>query len=137
MRLNHIDLHVPDVAATAEFFTTYLGLVLIETRVNGGLAILSDGGGVELVLSHAVAKFGSTDQAESRLVSYHVGFIVEGRDEVDRVYAAMATGGLGPQAPREMRGAGCSIATRQGTSWSRSVRDRSTLRATLYSAALG
>lgn len=104
MRLNHIDLHVPDVAATAEFFTTYLGLTLIDTRANGGLAILSDGHGLELVLSHAIAKFGSTDQAERQLVSYHIGFILADRDAVDRVYAAMAAGGLDLQPPREMRG---------------------------------
>jgi catechol 2,3-dioxygenase-like lactoylglutathione lyase family enzyme len=104
MRLNHLDLHVPDVAATAHFFTTYLGLTPVETRANGGLMILSDGHGLELVLSHAIAKFGSTDQTTSQLVSYHVGFIVERRDEVDRVHAAMTADGLEPQAPREMRG---------------------------------
>jgi catechol 2,3-dioxygenase-like lactoylglutathione lyase family enzyme len=104
MRLNHIDLHVPDVAATAEFFTTYLGLTLIDTRANGGLAILSDGHGLELVLSHAIAKFGSTDQAERQLVSYHIGFILDDREAVDRAHAAMAAGGLDLQPPREMRG---------------------------------
>ena len=104
MRLNHLDLHVPDVAATAEFFTRYLGLQLIDTRANGGLAILSDGHGLELVLSHAIEKFGSTDQANS-LVTYHVGFIVDDRAKVDAVHAAIAASGTEPpQAPREMRG---------------------------------
>ena len=104
MRLNHLDLHVPDVAAAAEFFILYLGLRHIDARANGGLAILSDGHGLELVLSHAIEKFGSTDQS-SGLVSYHLGFIVETRAEVDAVYDAMRSGGLALQyEPREMRG---------------------------------
>jgi catechol 2,3-dioxygenase-like lactoylglutathione lyase family enzyme len=102
MRLNHLDLHVPDVAATAAFFTTYLGLRLVETRGNGGLAILSDGA-LELVLSPGLEKFGSRDQNDSP-VSYHIGFILDSRDEVDRVYAKMHTAGLAVRAPRDLRG---------------------------------
>ena len=105
MRLNHIELHVPDVAATAAFFIDYLGLTLIDERANGALAILSDGGGLELVLSCAYEKFGSEDQSQRRRVSYHVGFIVETRGEVDRAFAAMKSGGVElPEEPREMRG---------------------------------
>ena len=104
MRLNHLDLHVPDVAATTAFFATYLGLSLIDTRANGGLAILSDGAGLELVLSHAIEKFGSADQSAGKLVSYHVGFIVDDRAEVDRLFGALRAGSIDVQAPREMRG---------------------------------
>ena len=104
MKLNHLDLHVPDVAASTTFFQRYFGLALIDTRANGGLAILSDGAGLELVLSHAVAAFGSVDQSERKAVSYHVGFIVDARAEVDRLFAAMTADGLDVQAPRKMRG---------------------------------
>jgi catechol 2,3-dioxygenase-like lactoylglutathione lyase family enzyme len=104
MRLNHLDLHVTDVAATAEFLTRYLGLTLIDTRANGGLAILSDGHGLELVLSQAIEKFGSTDQSATGLVSYHIGFIVPDRTEVDAIYAAMREGNVPLHEPREMRG---------------------------------
>lgn len=105
MRLNHLDLHVPDVATTAAFFTSYLGFELIDTRANGGLAILSDGSGLELVLSHAIAKFGSTDQAAAGLVSYHIGFVVDDRAKVDAIHRAMRDGGVALQhEPREMRG---------------------------------
>ena len=104
MRLNHLDLHVPNVPATTDFFVRYLGLSLIDTRANGGLAILSDGNGLELVLSHATAKFGSEDQSGRDTVSYHVGFIVESRDEVDAVHAARRADGIDVQGPREMRG---------------------------------
>ncbi|MEO6015591.1 MAG: VOC family protein [Devosia sp.] len=104
MRLNHIDLHVPDVQATTDFFVRYLGFTLIDTRANGGLAILSDGHGLELVLSRAIAKFGSEDQSQRSTVSYHVGLIVETHAEVDAVHAAMRAGGVNVQEPSEMRG---------------------------------
>ena len=104
MKLNHLDLHVPDVAETSAFFQRYFGFALIDTRAKGGLAILSDGDGMELVLSHAIAAFGSADQSERKTVSYHIGFIVEEREEVDRVFKAMGEDGLEVQAPRAMRG---------------------------------
>src|SRR3569623_58363 len=104
MRLNHMDLHVPDPAATAEFFVTYIGFRQIAVRASGGLIILADDDGMELVLSHAIVKFGSTDQAGTSLVSYHIGFIVETRDIVDALHQRMTGDGLDAQAPREMRG---------------------------------
>ena len=105
MRLNHLDLHVPDIAATADFLIRHFGLTLIDMRGSNGLAILSDGVGLELVLSHPVPKFGGTDQVSRHAVSYHIGFIVDDRDEVDRVHAALRDDGaelLGE--PRDMRG---------------------------------
>jgi catechol 2,3-dioxygenase-like lactoylglutathione lyase family enzyme len=104
MRLNHMDLHVPDPVATAEFFVTYLGFRQVAVRANGGLIILADEAGLELVLSHAIAKFGSVDQSQTGLVSYHIGFIVESRETVDALHRRMATDGIELQAPREMRG---------------------------------
>jgi catechol 2,3-dioxygenase-like lactoylglutathione lyase family enzyme len=104
MRLNHLDLHVPDVAATTEFFTRYLGLKHLDTRANGGLAILTDGHGLEFVLSHALEKFGTADQSKG-LVAYHIGFIVESRETVDTIHAAMLVGGIQlSNPPREIRG---------------------------------
>jgi len=104
MHLNHMDLHVPLPAATAEFFVTYLGFREVAVRANGGLIILAGDDGLELVLSHAIAKFGSADQSETRLVSYHIGFIVETHDIVNELYRRMLDGGTDLQAPREVRG---------------------------------
>jgi catechol 2,3-dioxygenase-like lactoylglutathione lyase family enzyme len=103
MRLNHLDLHVPDVDAAVAFFTRYFDLTLIDVRGNGALAILSDGQGLELVLSQPAEKLGATDQL-GRPVSYHVGFIVDDRTSVDRINAAMIADGLDVRPPREMRG---------------------------------
>jgi catechol 2,3-dioxygenase-like lactoylglutathione lyase family enzyme len=42
MRLNHIDLPVPDVAATRDFFETWLGFTHERTLGQDGLSILRD-----------------------------------------------------------------------------------------------
>jgi catechol 2,3-dioxygenase-like lactoylglutathione lyase family enzyme len=39
MQLNHLDLPVPDVAATAAFFTTHFDFRLRETRGNNGILV--------------------------------------------------------------------------------------------------
>jgi hypothetical protein len=49
-------------------------------------------------------KFGSIDQSETRQVSYHIGFIIENRDDVEALHRNMAAGGIDLEAPREMRG---------------------------------
>jgi catechol 2,3-dioxygenase-like lactoylglutathione lyase family enzyme len=51
MQLNHLDLPVPDVAATAAFFTDHLGFTLLDMRGNAGLAVLQGDGGFVLVLT--------------------------------------------------------------------------------------
>ena len=49
MKLNHLDLHAPNVAETRDFFCDHLGFTQIETRGADGLAILHDDAGLELV----------------------------------------------------------------------------------------
>jgi hypothetical protein len=61
MRLNHLDFHVPDIAATADFLIRHFGLRLKDMRGQNGLAILEDDAGLEIVLSHAISKFGTAD----------------------------------------------------------------------------
>lgn len=58
MRLDHLDLHVPDVLEARDFFVAHFGLVSVETRGAGGLAILHDDTGLELVISRPIDKFG-------------------------------------------------------------------------------
>ena len=42
MRLNHVNLTVPDVAVTRAFFETYFGLQCVVERGRGALAVLVD-----------------------------------------------------------------------------------------------
>ena len=105
MKLNHLDLHVPDIAATADFLIEHLGLRLVEMRGANGLAILTDDEGLELVISYAIAKFGAADQSASKAVSYHIGFIVADRAEVDAAYQRLKASDAELWGePREMRG---------------------------------
>ncbi|MDR9758791.1 VOC family protein [Rhizobium redzepovicii] len=105
MRLNHLDFHVPDIAETADFFIRHFGLTLKDMRGNNGLAILEDDTGLEIVLSHAIAKFGIADQVELQRQTYHIGFILPDRGDVDRVHVGLVAAGVqlsGP--PAAMRG---------------------------------
>ena len=105
MRLNHLDFHVPDITATADFFIRHFGLMLKDMRGQNGLAILTDDAGLEIVLSHAIAKFGTSDQVELQRQTYHIGFILADRAHVDAVHAGLVASGAdlsGP--PATMRG---------------------------------
>ena len=105
MRLNHLDLHVSDVIATRDFFTTFFDFTLIETRGTNGLAILSDDAGLELVISRPVAKFGSADAESVGAHTYHIGFKLADRADVDQQYMRLKVGGVDmPDEPRELRG---------------------------------
>ncbi|MHC2457202.1 catechol 2,3-dioxygenase-like lactoylglutathione lyase family enzyme [Rhizobium leguminosarum] len=99
MRLNHLDFHVPDIAATADFLIRHFGLRLKDMRGQNGLAILEDDAGLEIVLSHAIAKFGTADQVEIGRQTYHIGFILPERADVDAVHAGLAAAGAALSGP--------------------------------------
>lgn len=105
MRLNHLDLHVPNVAETRDFFVRHFRLTQTETRGADGLAILHDDHGLELVISRPIEKFGSADTPTAGHNTYHIGFTLESRTEVDRLHAELSSAGVEIWSPpREMRG---------------------------------
>ncbi len=105
MRMNHIGIHVPDVTATTDFLVRHFGLTLREMRGAGGLAILEDDAGLEIVVSHPIEKFGGGEQQAIGLVTYHLGFIQTDRLEVDRLYRQLKESDAELVGePREMRG---------------------------------
>lgn len=104
MRLNHIDLYVPDVRATADFLIRYFELTLIAMRGQDGLAILNDDSGMEVVISRPVTRLGGADQQTLGRETYHLGFILPERKDVDRVWQALRDGGETPAEPKAMRG---------------------------------
>lgn len=105
MRLNHLDLHVPDVAATRDFFRDQLGFAEVATRGTDGLAILHDDAGLELVISRPVARFGGSDTQAAGVHTYHIGFMQPSRDMVDDFYERLSAAGaeMG-SAPHAIRG---------------------------------
>jgi catechol 2,3-dioxygenase-like lactoylglutathione lyase family enzyme len=104
MRMNHLDLHVPDVAATSDFFVQYFGLKLCEMRGVNGLAILNDDAGLELVISRPVEKLGSADQVKLGARSYHIGFILPARHDVDQLHERLRQSNVELGEPQAMRG---------------------------------
>jgi catechol 2,3-dioxygenase-like lactoylglutathione lyase family enzyme len=104
MRMNHLDLHVPDVAAARDFFVDIFGLKATETRGRDNLAILSDDAGLEIVLSRPVDKFGAADTVSVGANTYHIGFILTQRNDVDILYNRLINGGYEAwHEPREIR----------------------------------
>src|SRR5262249_40566858 len=70
MRLNHLNLTVPDVQQTREFFETYFGFRCVAERGRGGLAVLADESGFILALSN----FDKAAKVECPCV-FHIGFM--------------------------------------------------------------
>jgi catechol 2,3-dioxygenase-like lactoylglutathione lyase family enzyme len=100
MRLNHIDLAVPDVALARDFFTTHFGLHHQQTLGRDGLSILTDDAGLVLVLSR-FAKHGATAYPDG----FHIGFLLDEKGEVDAQYQRLVAAGIAvPQPPSAMRG---------------------------------
>jgi len=103
MRLNHFDLHVPDVSRTASIFVGYFDFEKQFERK--GLTILRDESGLELVISEPVPGFGTSDQVSLDVVTYHIGFMLDERQAVDDLFAKLATADVElRQPPKAIRG---------------------------------
>jgi catechol 2,3-dioxygenase-like lactoylglutathione lyase family enzyme len=99
MRLNHLDLIVPDVTRSRAFFETYFGFRCVVDR-GDDLVVLTDGAGFALTLSRPSA---------GALVEYpggfHIGFMQDSRQAVDEMYERLRSGGFAVEPPREQHGA--------------------------------
>lgn len=100
MRLNHLNLTVPDVTRTREFFETYFGFRCVAQRGREALAVLIDESGFVLTLNNF-------DKAT--LVEYpgafHIGFGQSDRKSVDAMYERLKADGLAAEPPKEFHGA--------------------------------
>jgi catechol 2,3-dioxygenase-like lactoylglutathione lyase family enzyme len=100
MRLNHVNLSVPDVAKTREFFETYFGYRCVASRGRDTLAVLTDESGFILTISN----FEKVAQVEYP-GAFHIGFMQDSSEEVDAVYARLTAAGFEADPPREFHGA--------------------------------
>jgi catechol 2,3-dioxygenase-like lactoylglutathione lyase family enzyme len=89
MQLNHLDLSVPDVALTATFFKIAFGFVDIQTKGNGGMAILEGAGGFVLVLTRARP----TDRPLYPR-TFHIGFLVSSEQDVKDAFQRLTAAGI-------------------------------------------
>jgi catechol 2,3-dioxygenase-like lactoylglutathione lyase family enzyme len=100
MRLNHLDLPVPDVARTRDFFVDHLGFRHRETKGDDALAILEGDHGFILVISRLRAH-----GAQGFPADFHVGFHLESREAVEALHDRLAGAGVEiMMPPRAMRG---------------------------------
>jgi catechol 2,3-dioxygenase-like lactoylglutathione lyase family enzyme len=101
MRLNHVNLVVEDLDGAQDFFRRLFGFVLLD-RKGDAVVVMDDGQGFTLVLSNAQAFGGEPPVRYPE--GFHVGFILETREEVDRSHERLtATGVDTGRGPRRMR----------------------------------
>jgi len=75
MRLNHIDLQVPDVQESARFFERWFCFALISSPSSPAIAILEGEGGFTLVLQRKL-------EDEKYPSQFHIGFLRETEEQV-------------------------------------------------------
>jgi catechol 2,3-dioxygenase-like lactoylglutathione lyase family enzyme len=95
MKLNHINLTVPDVHETAAFFEKYFGFGVIAERNEGSLLVLSGENGFILALNEC-GKAGETGYPPR----FHIGFIRNSLSEIDEVVVVMRNDGIEVEAPQ-------------------------------------
>src|ERR1700754_4315597 len=100
MVLNHLNLTVPDVSKTREFFETYFGFKCVAERGRDALAVMVDESRFVLTLNNFEK---ATEVAYPG--AFHVGFMQDSREKVDEIFERLKSGGLDLQPPREFHGA--------------------------------
>jgi catechol 2,3-dioxygenase-like lactoylglutathione lyase family enzyme len=100
MRLNHLNLTVPNVSETRDFFERYFGFRRIMERGPDTLAVLIDESGFVLTLNN----FGKATEV-AYPGAFHVGFMQESRERVDEIHERLKADGVDVQPAREFHGA--------------------------------
>jgi catechol 2,3-dioxygenase-like lactoylglutathione lyase family enzyme len=98
MKLNHINLVVPDVEDATNLFVTYFNFKCIEIKGDNMLAILKGAGGFTLVIM--ANKNGKAVYPDA----FHVGFMLENTGAVTETYEKLKQGGVNVgEEPRKIR----------------------------------
>src|SRR5947199_115381 len=96
MRLNHLNLTVPDVPTSRDFFETYFGFRCVFERGGDTLVVLTDESGFVLTLNN----FGKAAEVEYP-GAFHIGFMQESRERVDEIYERLNAAGFDAKTPKE------------------------------------
>lgn len=91
MRLNHINLTVPDVAAARSLFETYFDFKPADIKQNDTLSILHGSDGFILVLMNERM---NQQENHSYPDAFHIGFHLQNDDEVNNLYNRLKAGGI-------------------------------------------
>ncbi len=87
MKLNHLDLPVPDITATQHLFETHFGFNCFYK--DDGLVVLKDEVGFALTLSSL-----PDDRKFDFPPGFHIGFIVKEEDTLRTIYAKLIASGV-------------------------------------------
>jgi lactoylglutathione lyase len=100
MKLNHVNIAVPDVAATRAFFEKFFGLLCTETKGNDVLSVLVDEEGFVLILSNF------EKQVTPRYPrDFHLGFLLrDSVDQVNELYERLRASGFEADPPKKFHG---------------------------------
>jgi len=100
MKLNHLNLCVPDVIEARAFFEKFFGFRCLDTKGGDRIAVLEGEGGFTLVLTNI-----DRGAPQEYPADFHFGFILDDPECVHRVYQQLREGGVEPgHEPRAMRG---------------------------------
>jgi lactoylglutathione lyase len=100
MRLNHLNLTVPDVPRTRKFFETYFGFRSVAEMGRDALSVLVDESGFVLTLNN----FGKATEVEYP-GAFHIGFMQESRERVDEMHERLKSDGFDVEPPKQFHGA--------------------------------
>src|SRR5262245_40156697 len=100
MRLNHLNLTVPDVPETRAFFEAHFGFRCVAVKGRDALVVLVDESGFALTLNN----FEGATEVEYP-GAFHIGFMQESRERVDEIHRRLKSAGFDAEPPREFHGA--------------------------------
>ena len=92
MKLNHLNLCTENVADLAGFFTRFFGFELVGMRGKDAFAILRGADGFALNLMRSGKGSGPIEYPDG----FHVGFLVDGADEVLAKHRQLQEAGIEP-----------------------------------------
>ncbi|HMI06393.1 MAG TPA: VOC family protein [Flavobacterium sp.] len=91
MKLNHLNITVPNVAGTRHFFETCFNFTCVAEKGNNALVVLHDEAGFILtVMSESFNKNGLSAYPEN----FHFGFILDTKEEVSQLYGILKNAGI-------------------------------------------
>jgi len=109
LHINHIDLQVPDVAVTRDFFIEQFGFTLVCSHSDEGFAILRDSAGLELGLGQLADN--RTGAHATVRAGCDLGFMLPSRHAFDAVFARLRENGVefrnAPAGPLRVGAFGC------------------------------
>lgn len=99
MKLNHVNLCVPDVKESKAFFEQFFGFTCTAEKGDGIIAILKGSDNFLLVISKLEEGIGPAYPRE-----FHIGFMQDTRQQVTAIFEALKAGGIAVErAPKKIR----------------------------------